>query len=85
MKDSLDYIERLASRALHEEAPQGDVSRRVLLRLATPRPNFAAPMAVFALGYAGAASVALVYGVSLLQAFSDPLASVFQMVSVITP
>ncbi len=85
MKDSLDYIERLASRARQEKAPQGDVSQRVLLRLTGRGPSFATPMAVFALGYAAAASVALVYGVSLIQAFSDPFASVFQMASVIAP
>jgi len=85
MKGSLDYIERLASRARQEEAPQGDVSQRVLLRLAGRGPAFGVPMAVFTLGYAAAAAVALVYGVSLFQTFSDPFASVFQMASVITP
>ena len=85
MKDSLDYFERLASRAQLEEVPQRDVSQQVVLRLAERGPTFAASMGVFAVGYAAAAAVALVYGLGLLQTFSDPLASVFQMASVITP
>jgi hypothetical protein len=85
MEDGLDYIERLAARAQQEVAPQGDVSRRVLSRLPGRGPSFATSMAMFTLGYAAAASIALVYGISLLQTFSDPFTSVFQMASVIAP
>ena len=85
MKNALDYFERLASRARREEAPQGDVSYRVLARLTERAPTLATPLAVFALGYAATASVALVYGLTVIQAASDPLSPVFQMASVITP
>lgn len=85
MSKPLEYVEKLARRARHEEAPQGDVSRRVLSRLTARESVLGAPMFVFATGYAALASAALVYGYILMQAMSDPLLSVFQQASIVMP
>ncbi len=85
MNAPLDPIERLARRARQEEAPQGDVSRRVLARLVQRESVFGAPMLVFTTGCAALASVALVYGYVLIQNMSDPLMSMFQQASIVIP
>jgi len=85
MNESLHYLEKLADRARQECAPQADVSRRVLHRLPEQKNHLAAPMLVFAAGYAAIASLAITYGVTLLCTANDPLASVFQLALVILP
>jgi hypothetical protein len=85
MTEQLEYIESLARRAQFECAPQGDVSRRVLLRLPSRSRASSAPLFVFATGYAAVASMALAYGYVLLGNMSDPLLSLFQQAAVVTP
>ena len=79
MNDPLDYIEKLAAHARQEEAPQGNVSRLVVGRLHEREDSLSKPMFVFAAGYAAAASMALAYGLMLLNTINDPLSSVFQI------
>lgn len=85
MREPMEYVEQLARRARQETAPQGDVSGRVLSRLASGESLLGVPMLVFATGYAALASVALVYGYILFGTINDPLLSVFQQVAIIMP
>ena len=85
MNDSLERIESIAARARQEKAPQGDVSRLVIRRLRDSGGSLFKPMLVFAAGYAAAASVALVFSITLLNEINDPLTPIFQMASALMP
>jgi hypothetical protein len=77
MTEPFDYLDKLARRARQDHAPQGDVSQRILHRLAEQENRIGSPMVVFAAGYAAVASVALVYGYVLFGSMTDPLLSLF--------
>ena len=85
MTDPFDYLDKLAERARHDLAPQGDVSRRILHRLPGQESRSGSPMLVFAAGYAAVACVALVYGYVLFGSMTDPLLSLFQQAAVVMP
>jgi hypothetical protein len=85
MTDPFDYVDRLATRARLERAPQGDVSRRILQRLPGAESRNGLPRLVFATGYAAVACVSLVYGYVLFGSMSDPLLSLFNQATVLMP
>jgi hypothetical protein len=85
MNESLSYLDRLAQRARQEQAPQGDVAMKVIGRLPPRRGSIVKPLLVFGAVYAAAASVAVVYGLTLLDAMNDPLVSVFQEAVLMMP
>ncbi len=85
MTEPLDYLDRLARKAREERAPQGDVRRRVLEGLQPSEPVLIKPMLIFTAGYAAAASVAVVFGMVLLNAMTDPVTSVFQTAVQVLP
>jgi len=85
IKHIVDQLDRLVRRARQERGPQGDVSQRVLSRLAEREPVMATPMLVFATGYAALASVAIGYGYSLFLTMNDPLLSLFQQSTFVMP
>ena len=85
MTDPFDYMDKLATRARHDRAPQGDVSQRIQHRLPGRESRIGLPRLVFATGYAAVASVALVYGYVLLGNMTDPLLSLFQQAAVAMP
>jgi hypothetical protein len=78
MNESLSYLDRLAQRARQEQAPQGDVAMKVIGRLPPRRGSFTKPLLVLGAVYAAAASVAVVYGLTLLGTMNDPLVSLLQ-------
>jgi hypothetical protein len=85
MSDSLSYLDRLAQRARQEQAPQGDVATKVIGRLPPRRGSFIKPLLVFGAVYAAAASVAVVFGLTLFSAMNDPLVSLFQEAVLMMP
>jgi len=85
MNESHSYLDRLAQRARQEQAPQGDVATRVIGRLPPRRSSFIKPLLVFGAVYAAAASVAVVYGLTLLGAMNDPLVSLLQEAVLMMP
>ena len=85
MTDPFDYMDKLATRARHDRAPQGDVSQRILYRLAEQESRVESPMLVFAAAYAAIASAALAYGYVLFGSMTDPLLSLFQQATVVMP
>jgi hypothetical protein len=85
MSNPLDYVEKLASRARLERAPQGDVTALVMDRLQVGGNLLTRPMLVFAAGYALAAVVAVVYGFYLFDTMGDPLTMLFQEAAALTP
>lgn len=85
MNASLDHLERLAVRARREEAPTGDVSARVMGRLAERQEHsFFGALAVCTAGYAAAAIAALLFAYAFAASVDDPLASLIQTASVFT-
>jgi len=85
MNESMSYLDRLAKRARQEQAPQGDVAMKVIGRLPPRRGSLVKPLLVFGAVYAAAASVAVVYGLTLLGAMNDPLVSLFQEAVLMMP
>ncbi len=85
MAEPFNYLDRLAERARQDRAPQGDVSRRVMLRLNEQENNVGLPRLVFATGYAAVASAALLYAYILFGNMTDPLLSLFHQAAVIMP
>ena len=86
MNTSLDYIEQLARQARIEAAPQGDVRGKVLDRLEeSPKNSWVTPFAVMTTGYAAVAAMALFFAYNLMTTLDDPVSSIIQTASVITP
>lgn len=85
MSTSLDYLERVAARARREGAPVGDVSDRVIWRVAEKQArSFFGALAVCTAGYAAAAVAALLFAYAFAAAADDPLGSLIQTASVFT-
>jgi hypothetical protein len=85
MNESLSYLDKLAQRARQEQAPQGDVAMQVIGRLAPRRNALIKPLLVLGGVYAAAASVAVVYGLTLYSAMNDPLVLLFQEAVLMMP
>ena len=85
MNDPLRYIDKLAERARQEEPPEGDVTARVMRRVHEGEKGVTKPLIFATVGYAVAASVAVVYGFMLLNTINSPLSTVFHVAAASMP
>jgi len=84
MKDGLDYIAALATRARCERAPRVDVSGNVLRRLsARPQSRIDAQMGTLALVSAFAAAITIALTVWNSMATPDPIESMIEVSSLL--
>jgi hypothetical protein len=81
MDTPLDTLEKLATRARRETAPQGDVLHHVLREARAPDAPMTRPLALFTGAYATVAIVMMAYFLQTGGGVDDPLSSLFQMAS----